>query len=77
MYFIIAMHGIEYAINLGGPIIEGYEFWLKTNKNKSPLHISHEAMKEDCKKYLDKIVLGKEKKLFYEFDSKEENNNDE
>ena len=51
------MHGIEYAINLGGPIIEGYDFWLKKNKDKSPLYISHEEKKADYKKYLDKIVL--------------------
>ena len=77
VYFIIAMHGIEYAINLGGPIIGGYEFWLKKNKNKSPLYISHEAKKADYKKYLDKIASSKEKKLFYEFDAKKENDNDE
>ena len=36
VYFIIAMHGIEYAINIGGPIIEGYEFWLKKIRIKAP-----------------------------------------
>ena len=61
VYFIIVMHGIEYAINLGGPIIEGYNFWLKKNKNKSPLYISDEARKEDYKKYLDKTASSKEK----------------
>lgn len=35
VYFVIAMHGIEYAINLGGPFIEGYEFWLKKIKIKA------------------------------------------
>ena len=77
VYFVIAMHGIEYAINLGRPIIEGYNFWLKKNKNESPLYISDEARKEDYKKYLTKTASSKEKKLFYEFDSKEENDNDE
>lgn len=76
VYFIIAMHGIEYAINLGGPFIEGYEFWLKNNKNKSPLYISNEIKKDDYKKYLDKIASSQEKKSVYEFEAKKENDND-
>ena len=56
VYFVIGMYGIEYAINLGGPFIEGYEFWLKKNEYKSPLYISHETKEDDYKKYLDKIV---------------------
>ena len=56
VYFVIAMHGIEYAINLGGPIIEGYEFWLKKNKNKSPLYISCVKKRDNYKKYLSKIA---------------------
>ena len=77
VYFIIAMHGIEYAINLGGPIIEGYEFWLKKNKNKSPLYISFKTKKDDYKKYLNKIASSREKKIIYAFDAKKENSNDE
>ena len=63
VYFIIAMHGMEYAINLGGPFIEGYEFWLKKNKNKSPLFISDEAKKEYYKKYSEKIALKENTKI--------------
>ena len=77
VYFVIAMHGIEYAINLGGPFIEGYEFWLKKNKNKSPLYISNEIKKGDYKKYLDKIASSKEMKYVYEFEGKKEDDNDE
>jgi hypothetical protein len=36
-YAIIAIFGIEYAINLGGPELEGYDRWLKDNGNRSPL----------------------------------------
>ena len=64
------MHGIEYAINLGGPFIEGYEVWLKKNKNKSPLYVSRETKEDDYKKYLDKITSSREKKIIYEFDAK-------
>lgn len=70
VYFVIAMHGIEYAINLGGPFIEGYEVWLKKNKNKSPLYVSRETKEDDYKKYLDKITSSREKKIIYEFDAK-------
>ena len=77
VYFVIAMHGIEYAINLGGPFIERYEFWLKKNKNKSPLYISNEIKKDNYTEYLDKIALSKEKKTVYGFEAKKENGNDE
>ena len=38
MYFVLAILGMEYAINMGGPAIEGYELWLKANPGKSPLY---------------------------------------
>jgi hypothetical protein len=37
LYFAIAIWGIEYVINMGGPEIEGYTQWLNLNENKSPL----------------------------------------
>lgn len=37
-YFIIAIFGVEYAINIGGAEISGYEDWLTKNNNKSPLY---------------------------------------
>ena len=36
-YIVVAIFGEEYALNLGGPYIGGYENWLRANKNKSPL----------------------------------------
>jgi hypothetical protein len=38
LYFVLALFGMEYAINLGGPFIEGYENWLSCNDYKSPLY---------------------------------------
>jgi hypothetical protein len=38
LYFAIALFGIEYVINIGGPDIEGYEEWLHENENRSPLY---------------------------------------
>lgn len=38
LYFIIALWGIEFAINMGGPEIEGYQEWLIKHNNISPLH---------------------------------------
>ena len=62
VYFVIAMHGIEYAINLGGPFIDRYEFWLEKNKHESPLYISNAIKNDDYKRYLDKIASSKEEK---------------
>jgi len=41
-YAIIAILGMEYAINLGGPELDGYLRWLKNNNEKSYLYISKE-----------------------------------
>ena len=38
-YLVLILKGIEYAINIGGPEITGYNNWLLENKNKSPLYI--------------------------------------
>lgn len=37
-YFILALFGMEYAINIGGPSIEGYLDWLKEHNQESPLY---------------------------------------
>ena len=42
IYFVIAMYGIEYVINLGGPYLDGYSAWLSENAGKSPLYLSNE-----------------------------------
>jgi hypothetical protein len=42
-YAVIAILGVEYAINLGGPELEGYMRWLKDNENKSCLYINKNA----------------------------------
>jgi hypothetical protein len=38
MYFVIAILGVEYAINVGGPDIGGYQIWLRQNEGQSPLY---------------------------------------
>jgi hypothetical protein len=38
IYFVAALFGVEYAISLGGPEIEGYHKWLSLNCNQSPLY---------------------------------------
>jgi len=37
-YFVFANFGIEYAINIAGPVLDGYQRWLKKNSNQSPLY---------------------------------------
>lgn len=41
-YFICAIFGVEYAINMGGPSIDSYIQWLKENDNKSILNNPNE-----------------------------------
>jgi hypothetical protein len=37
-YVVIAIFGIEYAINLGGPELDGYHKWLEAHPNQSYLY---------------------------------------
>ena len=54
VYFVIAMHGIEYAINMGGPDIDGYEDWLENNNQRSPLYLTHQEKKRLFEDYKTK-----------------------
>lgn len=38
VYFVMAIFGHEYCINLGGPELEGWSDWLNQNEHSSPLH---------------------------------------
>lgn len=39
LYAIVAIHGVEFGINLGGPVLEGYMNWLRQNGEQSPLYL--------------------------------------
>lgn len=39
LYFVLAIFGIEYTINMGGLEIERYHKWIKNNAGKSPLYM--------------------------------------
>jgi hypothetical protein len=38
VYFAMAIFGVEYVINLGGPSLDGFSTWLSKNGNESPLY---------------------------------------
>lgn len=38
LYVIVAIFGVEFAINLGGPMVDGYRAWLESNGQRSPLY---------------------------------------
>ncbi|MCB8748300.1 HNH endonuclease [Rhodoferax sp. U2-2l] len=42
-YFIFALFGLELAINIGGPEVDGYLEWLRENKERSPLYSGKNA----------------------------------
>lgn len=67
VYFIVAMYGIEYALNLGGSYIDGYKFWLKQNNEISPLYITHEDWEKNFNEYRAKIAGVQSKSVIYEF----------
>ena len=47
-YLILAIFGIEFAINLGGAEIAGYYDWLSQNNNKSPLYVNLKEHNQKC-----------------------------
>jgi len=38
LYFILALFGMEYVINMGEPYIDGYKQWLRNNNGRSYLY---------------------------------------
>lgn len=42
-YFVLAIFGLELALNLGGPEIEGYHRWLESHGGISPLYYGKNA----------------------------------
>ncbi len=61
VYFIIVMHGIEYAINMIIPNIEGYRNWLENNSNRSPLYITIEEREKNFLAYAKSMFTKEEK----------------
>ena len=47
LYFIVALWGIEFAINMGGPEIDGYNDWLRRHNNASPLYYGKNQPSEE------------------------------
>ena len=48
-YAVIAIFGIEYTMNLGGPELGGFYFWLKNHNNESPLY-PNEALQDSVRR---------------------------
>jgi HNH endonuclease len=42
-YIVVAIFGEEFALNLGGPELVGYERWLLDHENMSPLYFAKDA----------------------------------
>lgn len=61
VYFIIAMHGIEYAFNIVVPSIEGYRDWLEKNSERSPLYITNEKREKNVLAYAETMFTDEEK----------------
>ena len=43
LHFALAILGVEFVVNLGGPALDGYHKWLKQNDYASPLYKSTPA----------------------------------
>ena len=67
VYFVIAMYGIEYAINMGGSYIDGYKYWLENNNFRSPLYLSTQEKQKLLMDYYRKISTTTEKVMIYDF----------
>ncbi|MDD9934128.1 MAG: hypothetical protein OXT09_11025 [Myxococcales bacterium] len=44
LFIVVAVFGIEYALNLGGRSIDGYEAWLAERDGRSPLYEGRNAV---------------------------------
>lgn len=46
LYIIVALLGVEFALNLGGPELDGYMAWVERHHSKSPLYEGKNAEPE-------------------------------
>lgn len=47
LYFVVALYGIEFTINMAGPEIDGYKKWLIAHNNVSPLYYGKNENSDD------------------------------
>ena len=47
-FFVFALFGVEFAINLGGPEIDGYLAWLDDNGGRSPLYADKREIRRNA-----------------------------
>ncbi len=64
IYFIIVLFGIEYAICINSPSINGYIEWLKINDGISPLYVSKEKLITSIEGYVKNMFSKEQKKEF-------------
>jgi hypothetical protein len=43
LYIIVAIFGVEFSLNLGGPQLDGYDKWLQANAQASALYAGKNA----------------------------------
>lgn len=48
VYVVIAVLGVEFVLNLGGPTVDGFERWLSEHKGASPLYFSDADEQRDA-----------------------------
>lgn len=70
IYFIVAIHGIEYAINMIIPSVEGYQKWLDENDNSSPLYISEELRTQNFMEYAETMYSDSDKEEWESYKTK-------
>ena len=46
-FVVLVLFGVEYALNLGGPEIDGYLHWLEQNNGRSPLVHTDNSRRSD------------------------------
>ena len=58
LYVVIAIFGVEYTINCGGPVLDSYRQWLADNNNVSPLYMEQTESYEIPARYKYHHSLG-------------------
>lgn len=73
IYFVVAIHGVEYVINVVRSSIDGYRKWLDDNCNKSPLYISEEERARNFGDYAETMFNEAEKESLKTYQRKSRN----
>ncbi len=59
IYIILALFGVEFSLNMGGPELDGYRKWLVSHEYESPLYSGKNAEQSAALEFHSAVLNGR------------------